>query len=116
MLDIHGFVAETNATNVFLIRHGTMITPTADSCVPGITRATVLDLARELAIPTEVRNVTPAEVYAADEMFTTGTMGELAPALEVDGRTIGSGEVGPLTRRLQQAYAELAASSGEPLP
>jgi branched-subunit amino acid aminotransferase/4-amino-4-deoxychorismate lyase len=116
MLDIHGFVAETNATNVFLVRGGCLATPTTDSCVPGITRRTVLDLAASLALPVEVRNITPAEVYAADEMFTTGTMGELSPVLEVDGRQIGDGAIGPLTGRLQEAYAQLAARSGSPLP
>jgi len=116
MLDIHGFVAETNATNVFLVRGSRLITPTTDSCVPGITRQSVIDLAVELGIPVEIRNVTPAEVYAADEMFTTGTMGELSPVLAVDGRTLGDGTLGPTTRRLQEAYARLAASSGEPLP
>ena len=116
MLDVNGFVAETNATNVFFIRGDRMATPTADSCVPGITRATVIELARTIGLPLEERNVTPAEVYAADECFTTGTMGELAPVLEIDGRTIGDGQVGPLTRRLQQAYAELTAREGTPLP
>jgi branched-chain amino acid aminotransferase group I len=119
MLDIHGFVAETNATNVFLVRSEILSTPTTDSCVPGITRQTVIALAGELGIPVEVRNITPAEVYAADEMFTTGTMGELSPVLEVDGRQIGNGAIGAIgatTRRLQEAYARLAAGSGEPLP
>ena len=116
MLDVNGFVAETNATNVFLVRAGRLVTPTADSCVPGITRATVIELAAELGIPLVERNVTPAEVYAADELFTTGTMGELAPVLWVDGRVIGDGEVGPLTRRLQEAYAELTRREGESLP
>ncbi|MDX1572077.1 MAG: aminotransferase class IV [Xanthomonadales bacterium] len=115
MLDINGFVAETNATNVFLIRRSELHTPTADSCVPGITRKVVLELADQLEIPKFVRNITPAEVYAVDEMFTTGTMGELAPVLEVDGRPLGS-EPGPVTRRLQEAYAQRVAAEGEPLP
>ena len=116
MLDLNGFLAETNATNVFLVRHNVLITPTTDCCVPGITRQTVLELAAEEGIACEVRNVTPAEVYAADEMFTTGTMGELAPALEVDGRTIGDGKVGPMTARLQTLYRNAAMSGGEALP
>lgn len=116
MLDIHGFLAETNATNVFLVKAGRLITPTTDCCVPGITRATVIDLAKSLGIDVDTRNVTPSESYAADEFFTTGTMGELAPVLEIDGRRIGDENVGPVTRRLQQAYADLTARSGEPLP
>jgi branched-chain amino acid aminotransferase group I len=116
MLDLHGFVAETNATNVFLVRRGELLTPHADACLPGITRGVVLRLAAEHGIPAREKNVSPAEVYAADEMFTTGTMGELTPVLEVDGRPIGPGTPGPLTRRLQALYAELTAREGEPLP
>ena len=116
MLDIHGFLAETNATNVFLVRNNQLVTPTTDSCVPGVTRATVIDLADSLGIDVHIRNVTPSESYAAAEFFTTGTMGELAPVLRIDGRTIGDGAVGPVTRRLQQAYRDLTARSGEPLP
>lgn len=116
MLDLHGFVAETNATNVFLVRRGVLRTPHADSCLPGITRGLVMEIAREAGIPVEEKNLTLAEVYAADEMFTTGTMGELAPVLEVDGRAIGDGHIGPLTRRLQQLYAVRTAREGEPIP
>lgn len=116
MLDVHGFVAETNATNVFVVKRGELVTPHADSCLPGITRRKVLGLAREAGIPAVERNVTPAEVWSADEMFTTGTMGELAPVLEVDGRTIGTGDPGPVTRRLQELYAERTKSEGTPLP
>lgn len=116
MLDVHGFVSETNATNVFLVKHGEVVTPHADSCLPGITRRKVLAIAREAGIPAVERNVTLAEVWSADEMFTTGTMGELSPVLEVDGRTIGAGEPGPVTRRLQELYAERTKREGTPLP
>jgi branched-subunit amino acid aminotransferase/4-amino-4-deoxychorismate lyase len=116
MLDIHGFVSETNATNVFLVKRGELLTPHADSCLPGITRRKVLAIAREAGIPAVERNVTLAEVWSADEMFTTGTMGELSPVLEVDGRRIGDGAPGPLTRRLQELYAEKTKSEGTPLP
>jgi len=116
MLDVAGFVAETNATNVFLVRGGEVATPAADSCLPGITRATVLRLAREDGIPAAERRITPAEVYTADELFTTGTMGELTPVLEVDGRRIGSGEAGPVTRRLRELYRLATARQGTPLP
>ncbi len=116
MLDVHGYAAETNATNVFLVKRGELLTPHADSCLPGITRGVVLRLAAENGIPAREKNLSPAEVYTADEMFTTGTMGELTPVLEVDGRTIGAGAPGPLTRRLQQLFAELTAREGEPLP
>ena len=116
MLDVEGFVAETNATNVFLARGGVLSTPVADHCLPGITRAVVLELAREAAIPARERRVTLSEVYAADEVFTSGTMGELSPVLEVDGRAIGDGRPGPLTKRLRALFAELVLREGEPIP
>lgn len=116
MLDLEGFVSETNATNVFLVRQGVLLTPEATSCLPGITRATVIELARAEAIPIEVRRISLSEVYAADELFTTGTMGELSPVLEVDGRRIGEGAIGPLTSQLRVLYAAQTASDGAPLP
>lgn len=116
MLDSNGFLSETNATNVFLVKRGTLLTPHADSCLPGITRGFVLQIARENGIPTEERNLTIAEAYSADEFFTTGTMGELTPVLWIDGRTIGDGVAGPLTRRLQALYQAHTAAEGEPLP
>lgn len=116
MLDREGYVAETNATNVFLVRRETLVTPTADSCLPGITRGVVLELARRHDIAAEERRVTLGEVWAADEMFTSGTMGELSPVVEVDGRTIGDGAAGPVTRRLRNLYREHARGTGTPLP
>ncbi|MGH8494878.1 MAG: aminotransferase class IV [Gammaproteobacteria bacterium] len=116
MLDLNGFVAETNDTNVFIVKRERLVTPTADSCLPGITRRMVIEIAREESIPLDERNVSLTEVYAADEMFTTGTMGELAPVAGVDGRAIGNGEAGPLTRRLQELHRRRARERGEPLP
>ncbi|MFN2587918.1 MAG: aminotransferase class IV [Actinomycetota bacterium] len=116
MLDVHGFVAETNATNVFLVRDGALVTPHADACLPGITRAIVLELAGAVGIETAERNVSLTEVYTADEVFTSGTMGGLAPVLEVDGRTIGGGSVGPVTKTLQQLHRDRTRAEGEVLP
>lgn len=116
MLDLNGFVSETNATNIFLVRRGILLTPHADSCLPGITRGYVMELARANNIPLQERNLSISEVYSADEMFTTGTMGELSPVLEVDGRTIGNGAIGPLTQRLQALFSEKTANEGELLP
>ncbi len=113
MLDLDGFVAETNATNVFVVRHGVLITPLPDACLPGITRAIVMKLAVELGIPMEERRVSPSECHSADEMFTTGTMGELSPVLMLDGRTIGDSEIGPVTRRLQAAFHAKTQREGE---
>ncbi len=116
MLDLNGFVAETNATNVFLVRDEAVITPSADSCLPGITRAVVLELAADAGWKVAERNVSLAEVYTADEVFTTATMGELSPVLEVDGRAIGGGSVGPVTERLRALHRDHTSKEGEPLP
>ncbi len=116
MLDIQGFVSETNDTNLFVVTDGVVGTPHADSCLPGLTRAMVLDICRGNDIPAEERNLSLTELYTADEVFTSGTMGELTPVLEADGRIIGDGKVGAMTRRLQSLHREHAFEYGEPLP
>ena len=116
MLDLNGFVSETNATNVFLVKGETILTPHADSCLPGITRGSVIKIARREAIPLVERNISLAEVYTADEMFTTGTMGELTPVLEVDGRRIGEGKTGPMTTRLRRLHRDWVKENSEELP
>lgn len=112
MLDSRGFVAETNATHVLLVKDGTVLTSRTNACPEGITRAVVLELCQTHAIPYEVRDISLTEVARADEMFCTGTMGELAPVTEIDGRTIGSGETGPMTIRLAELFVELTAREG----
>ena len=112
MLDLRGFVAETNATHVFVVRGGEVSTSFVVACPEGITRATVLEICAANAIPHREGDLTLEEVYAADEMFCTGTMGELAGVTRVDGRTIGNGEIGVMTRRLSQLYAERTAAEG----
>ena len=116
MLDVDGFVAETNATNVFLVRSGVLVTPRPDACLPGITRAIVLELAAGDGLETVERNVSLSEVYTAEEVFTSGTMGGLAPVLDVDGRTIGEGTAGPITERLRALLRERTREEGERLP
>jgi len=116
MLDLNGFVSETNDTNIFMVRSGTVCTPHADACLPGLTRQMVLDICREHGIPAVERNLSLTELYTADEAFTSGTMGELTPVLEVDGRTIGDGVPGELTRRLQTLHREVAWRDGEEIP
>lgn len=109
MLDDRGFLAETNATNVFLIRDGVLGTPFGHACLPGITRGYTLDLAKELGIPVREGDYSLTELYTADEAFTTGTMGGLAHIVEVDGRRIGPADrqgPGPVTAQLQSAYAQ----------
>ncbi|VEU36019.1 unnamed protein product [Pseudo-nitzschia multistriata] len=110
MLDMDGYVSETNATNIFMVDdEGVLLTPHGDHCLPGVTRGTVLVLAKELGIPHEVRRVSLAEFHAAEEVFTTGTMGELTPVTNIDGRVIGTGVRGPITKQLQDAYKALPA-------
>ncbi|MDA7916129.1 aminotransferase class IV [Verrucomicrobia bacterium] len=113
MLDYRGFVAETNATHVFIVCDGILHTSTCAACPEGITRETVLQLVREHDIPHEVRDISLTEVYRAEEMFCTGTMGELAPVVKVDGRTIGNGKTGKLTAKLSALYTDLTQSEGE---
>jgi branched-subunit amino acid aminotransferase/4-amino-4-deoxychorismate lyase len=112
MLDVDGFVSETNASNIFMVEDGVLMTPHADHCLPGITRETVLILAQELGIKTEVRRVSLAEFHAADEVFTTGTMGELTPVTMIDGRVIGDGGRGSTTTKIQEEYSKLPERPG----
>ena len=115
MLDTRGFVAETNATHVFVVLDGRVMTSHTHACPEGITRATILELCAENGIEHDVRDLTTANVYAADEMFCTGTMGEVAAVTTVDGRTIGAGVVGPVTRRLGELYERATADGGYPI-
>lgn len=113
MLDLRGFVAETNATHVFIATPGgELLTPHCHACPEGITRATVLDLCVENGIACREADLSLTEVYRATEMFCTGTMGELAPVVEVDGRPIGGRAIGPLTRRLSELFRELTQREG----
>src|SRR5205807_490572 len=112
MLDLHGFVAETNATHVFLAHRGEVLTSHEHACPEGITRGTVLELCRDHGIAWREKELSLTEVYRADEMFCTGTMGELAPVIAVDGRTIGDGKAGPMTLRLSELFRELTAREG----
>ncbi len=116
MLDLNGFVSETNDTNVFMVKDGVVATPHADSCLPGITRALVIELCNDRGQTLVQRNISLTEMYCADEVFTTGTMGELTPVLEIDGRRIGDGRPGPVTRELSRVYGNWVRRNGEPLP
>jgi branched-chain amino acid aminotransferase len=112
MLDTRGFVAETNATHVFVVQGGRLRTPRLVACPEGITRQAVLDLCRAHGIACEECDLTQAEVYRADEAFCSGTMGELAAVTRVDGRTIGSGQPGPVTARLSGLFRDLTGREG----
>lgn len=115
MLDTRGFIAETNATHVFVVTGEKVETSRLVACPEGITRAAVLGLCREHGIGWAERDISLAELYRADEAFCTGTMGELAGIVRVDGREIGDGRVGPMTRRLGELYAALTRSEGTPV-
>jgi len=116
MLDISGFVSETNDTNLFVVKDNRVLTPHADSCLPGLTRKMILEICDAQNIQSAERNLSLTQIYTADEVFTSGTMGELTPVLEADGRAIGDGKVGPMTSRLQKLHREFAYENGAPLP
>lgn len=112
MLDLRGFVAETNATHLFIVQRAEVLTPRTVACPEGVTRAVVLEICKEHAISHAERDLSLTEVYRADEMFCTGTMGELAAVTKVDGRTIGNGQPGPMTQRLSRLFGERTRSEG----
>jgi branched-chain amino acid aminotransferase len=115
MLDHRGFVAETNATNIFLVTGGVLGTPSATACPEGITRGAVLELAAGAGIQIAVGDYSLTQLYAADELFVTGTMGGIAPVISLDGRQVGDGSPGPVTLRLTKLLAGLTASTGTPV-
>jgi branched-chain amino acid aminotransferase len=115
MLDHQGFVAELNDTNLFMVKNGTVFTPFADACLHGITRGLTMAICRELNIPMEERNLSLTEFYTADEVFATGTMGELTPVNEIDGRKIINLSGKKITSRLQQHFRTLVPLYTEPI-
>ncbi len=115
MLDGRGFIAETNATNFFIVTDGVVMTSRPVACLEGVTRGAVLDLCAANEIPLREKDLTLTEAYGADEAFCSGTMGELAGVTELDGRTIGGGIPGPLTARLSDLFRDLTATTGVPV-
>jgi len=107
MLDVHGFVNTTNACNFFIVRKGEVWTSTGDYCMNGITRQKVIDLCRANDIPVFERNFSLVDTYGADEAFLTGTFGAQTPVGDIDGRVIGTGQLGPMTTRLRGLYGDL---------
>lgn len=119
MLDTNGFIAETNATNVFIVRNsdksragGDLATSKPVACPEGITRATVMEICAAEKIRCVEADLSPVDVYSADEMFCTGTMGELASVVKLDNRTIGDGKPGPMTKRLSELYSARTTTEG----
>jgi branched-chain amino acid aminotransferase len=115
MYDTQGYLAEASAANVFLMRRDVLLTPLPKSCLEGITRGAVMRLAEEQGIPVRERDITPVEVYTADEVFLSGTAAEITPVVEVDARTIGAGEPGPITRDLSARFSEFVRQEGVPI-
>lgn len=116
MLDNNGFVSETNATNIFMVKNDALHTPAADSCLPGITRETVINIARSMNIPCFERNLSLSEFYNADEVFTSGTMGELTPVNEIDGRVINNQNKSEILKTIYNEYRKLTETTGEQIP
>lgn len=116
MLDTHGFIAEGSAENIFLVINGALHTPDLTACLDGITRRTVVQLAKDFGIPVVERRITRDEIYIADEAFFTGTAAEVTPIREVDNRPIGIGKCGPITEKLQKTYLQLVRGESEAYP
>ena len=114
MLDLDGFVSETNATNVFMIKNGEVFTPFPKACLPGITRETVINICRNNSILIQEKDISVTEMYNADVFFTTGTMGELARVIEIDNRKIEN--KGELFSKIQTLFRKLTEKEGTALP
>ena len=107
LLDVNGFVMEGSGENIFIVRDGVIYTPDLTSALDGITRRTIMTLARELGYEVVEKRITRDEVYIADEAFFTGTAAEVTPIRELDNRAIGKGSRGPVTEKLQSLYFDL---------
>ncbi|MGX7005686.1 branched-chain amino acid transaminase [Caballeronia sp. KNU42] len=113
LLDVDGYVSEGSGENFFLVNNGKLYTPDLASCLDGITRDTVITLARDFGIPVIEKRITRDEVYTCDEAFFTGTAAEVTPIRELDNRTIGEGKRGPITEKLQSAFFDIVTGKNE---
>lgn len=116
MLDLDGMVSETNATNIFYVKNKVLVTPYADSCLPGLTREKVIEIAKDTGVQFREKRCSLTEFYTADEVFTTGTMGELSHVIAIDERVIGKGLIGEITQNLQVEYTERTKNIGYSIP
>jgi len=116
MLDAYGFVAELNGTNLFMTRKGVLYTPHADACLHGITRSLIIELAHTLNIPIVEKNLSLTEFYTADEVFCTGTMGELTPVVQIDGRVVSNKHSTLILPQLVQGFVSLIPKYGVAIP
>ncbi len=115
LLDINGFVSEASADNFFIVQNHSVITPPTSTNLPGVTRETALELAEKLGIRAEEKPFTLYDVWASAEAFITGTAAEIGPVVEVDGRTIGEGKPGKVTKQLMKAFRDLVTTTGTPI-
>ena len=116
MLNAEGFVAECTGDNLFIVKNGELLTPPLSAgALYGITRQTVMELAEESGLKVSEPNLTRYDLFNADECFLTGTGAEIVPVVKIDGRVIGTGKPGPITRRLEEDYHALTKVSGEPI-
>jgi branched-chain amino acid aminotransferase len=113
LLDVDGFVAEGSGENLFIVKNGCLYEPELTSALIGITRDSVITLAREMGYSVSARRITRDDLYIADEAFFTGTAAEVTPIREVDGRTIGEGRRGPVTARVQRAFFDSVTGKAE---
>jgi branched-chain amino acid aminotransferase len=113
MLDENGFVAEGTGECIFIVREGKLISPPNDNSLESITQSTVLELAKDMGIEIERRNITRDEIYIADECFLTGTAAEITPVREFDHRVIGGGSRGTVTQKIQEAYFDVVYGRNE---
>ncbi|MBN9429477.1 MAG: branched-chain amino acid transaminase [Burkholderiales bacterium] len=113
LLDTEGYVSEGAGENVFIVKNGIIYTPDLASCLDGITRNSVIEMARDMGIEVREKRITRDEVYCADEAFFTGTAAEITPIRELDDRTIGEGRRGPVTERLQSLFFDVVAGRSE---
>lgn len=113
LLDVDGYVSEGSGENFFLVNHGKLYTPDLSSCLDGITRDTIITLAKDFGIEVIEKRITRDEVYTADEAFFTGTAAEVTPIRELDNRTIGAGRRGPVTEKLQSAFFDIVSGKNK---
>lgn len=116
MLDHQGFVSELNDINLFMVRNGVVYTPYADACLHGVTRGIIIEICKDKGIPVEEKNLSLTEFYTADEVFGTGTMGELTPVKEIDGRAIINHSGKKVLKQLREYFQELIPKYSDPLP
>ena len=113
LLDVDGFVAEGAGENLFIVKDGALIEPEMGSALIGITRASIIEIARDMGLEVRARRLTRDDIYIADEAFFTGTAAEVTPIRELDGRSIGAGRRGPLTAKLQKAFFDVVTGKSK---